>query len=151
MLWWIWMLLGVALLLHELTSTGAFVSLFFGAGAIIVGLLAAFHAAGPFWMQVLLFTVSSVVSLLILRRKLIAKFRRPEHIDLDSVIGRIAIAVEPITRGSIGKTELRGSVWNARNVGHRDILAAERCNVVGLDGLQLQVKTEQAPEIEDEE
>jgi inner membrane protein len=141
MLWWIWILLGFALLLHELKASGAFISLFFAAGAIFVGLLVALGVAGPLWIQLLFFSVSSVASLLILRQRLLARFRRPERLDLDSVIGRVAVAVEPIPCGCIGKTELRGSVWSAKNAGHQHIGTAERCNVIGIDGLQLQVTT----------
>ena|SRR5437879_3715211 len=149
MLWWIWILLGFALLLHELKASGAFISLFFGAGAIFVGLLVAFGVAGPVWIQLLFFSISSVASLFILRQRLLARFRRPERLDLDSVIGRIAVAVEPIPCGCIGKTELRGSVWNAKNAGGRDIGAAERCNVIGIDGLELQVRTEDSAGMDD--
>jgi membrane protein implicated in regulation of membrane protease activity len=45
--WWIWILLGLLLCVAELTTPGGFYILFFGIGAVIVGILVGFQAAGP--------------------------------------------------------------------------------------------------------
>ena len=45
--WWIWILFGLLLLLVELVTPGGFYILFFGIGAVIVGILVAFESAGP--------------------------------------------------------------------------------------------------------
>ena len=45
--WWLWILLGLLLFLAELTTPGGFYILFFGIGAVIVGILVGFQAAGP--------------------------------------------------------------------------------------------------------
>jgi inner membrane protein len=47
MAWWIWIVLGLVLLLGEMLTPGGFYILFFGIGAIIVGILAGFNVAGP--------------------------------------------------------------------------------------------------------
>ena len=44
--------------------------------------------------------------------------------------------------GTVGKAELRGTSWNARNAAMRTLAAGERCRVVGIDGLQLLLEPE---------
>ena len=61
--WWIWILLGLLLLLTELVTPGGFYILFFGIGAVIVGILTGFKASGPPWFQFILFSVLSVLCL----------------------------------------------------------------------------------------
>jgi membrane protein implicated in regulation of membrane protease activity len=41
---------------------------------------------------------------------------------------------------AIGKAELRGSTWNARNVGETPITEDQRCRVESVDGLTLSVR-----------
>jgi len=64
MTWWIWMLSGLALLALEILLPGGIIFLFFGASAMIVGALVALGLGGPLWMQALVFSALSVVSLL---------------------------------------------------------------------------------------
>ena len=60
MLWWHWLVVGLLLMLGELVTPGGFYIIFFGIGAVLVGLLASVGAAGPTWTQVLLFSLFSV-------------------------------------------------------------------------------------------
>jgi len=69
--WWIWLLAGLLLLLAELVTPGGFYIIFFGIGAIIVGILTGFQAAGPTWFQFILFSIVSVLSLWLFREKLL--------------------------------------------------------------------------------
>ena len=57
--WWMWMLLGLMLLLAELVTPGGFYFIFFGIGAIVVGVLAGIGASGPAWLQFLFFSILS--------------------------------------------------------------------------------------------
>ena len=52
--WWMWFILGVVLLLAELTTPGAFYQLFFGLGAIVVGLIGLVGIELPLAIQMLL-------------------------------------------------------------------------------------------------
>ena len=51
---------GLLLVVAEMATAGGFYIIFFGIGAIVVGVLASFDLAGPIWMQLLLFSVISV-------------------------------------------------------------------------------------------
>ncbi len=145
MMWWAWIVFGVLLTLAELSTPGGFYLVFFGASALLVGVLHAFGVAGPPWMHWLLFSVFSVVSLAFLRKPLIERFsvkgQGPDSaaVDTDSIIGEIAVAAEDISSGSFGRVELRGAAWKAHNSGKQSINAGQRCVVDRLEGLQLEV------------
>lgn len=138
MAWWIWILGGLALVAAELVGAGGFYLVFPGVGALLVGLLALFGAGGDAAVQWLVFSVASVVSALFFRRPLLARFGRPAAAGrVDELVGETAIAAEPIAAGDVGRAELRGTTWSARNVGAVPIDAGTRCVVDRVDGLVL--------------
>jgi hypothetical protein len=137
--WWWWLIVGSAFMVIEIITPGGFYILFFGIGAVVVGLLAAAGIAGPPWLQWLLFAVISVMSLLLFRRPLLKKLEKPDR-AVDSIVGEVAVAMSEIQVSGIGKAELRGSVWNARNIGSALIIAGQRCIVERVDGLMLHVR-----------
>lgn len=142
MVWWLWILLGLALLALELTSPGGLFSLFFGVSALLVGALAGLGWAGPAWLQWVLFSVVSILALLALRAPLKARLnlqgsRRP----VDSLVGESAVVLEDIPADGVGKVELRGTSWNARASGER-LVKGQRCQVELVEGLTLWVRPE---------
>jgi inner membrane protein len=140
MSWWLWLLCGIGLLLLELLTPGGFFILFFGVGAILVGLLAWSGLAGPDWVQWLLFGTFSAAALLIFRKPLLKKLRRTSTHEVDSMIGETAVALVDIAVQQIGKAELRGSAWTAQNTGNSAIAAGQRCRVEGMHGLTLYIR-----------
>lgn len=141
MLWWVWILLGFLLLLAELLTPGGLYLLFFGVAAILVGLLAGLSLIGPPWVQWFMFSVFSVVALSLFRRPLLKRLR-PAALaqEVDSLVGETAIALEDMAADAVGKAELRGAAWNARNVGGNSLARGQRCTVEKVDGLMLFVR-----------
>jgi inner membrane protein len=145
MQWWHWAVLGLVLGLFELATPGGFFIIFFGVGAILVGLLSFAGFGGPLWLQWVLFTVLSVTTLLLFRDPLLRRMRASEHVGLvDAITSDIAVAKEDIAPGAIGKAELRGAAWSARNVGSALLARGQRCSVRKVDGLLLHITAEGA-------
>ncbi len=140
--WWIWILLGLMLLLAEIVTPGGFYFIFFGIGAVAVGVLAGFDAAGPVWFQFILFSILSLVTLWLFRGKLLQLTDGGPVQNVDSLIGETAVAVDEIAINAIGKAEMRGSSWNARNVGDKPLARGERAKVERIDGLTIFVRPE---------
>lgn len=139
--WWMWFLFGLFLLLVEFLTPGAFYQLFFGVGAIAVGVLQAAGIQMSLPVQGVLFLVISLGALLLLRKPLREKLCRAEPgKPVDSLEGETAVALEDIAVDGIGKAELRGTAWNARNVGDSPISRSQRCRVERVDGLTLWVR-----------
>lgn len=136
MAWWLWLLLGLVLAALELASSGGFYLIFFGVAAMFIGLMAAIGLAGPFWLQWLVFTILSVTLLLAFRRPIL-RMMNPDTGPVDSLVGQVAVTLEPIPPGVVGRAELRGSTWSARNLHSADLARGQRCRVERVDGLML--------------
>jgi membrane protein implicated in regulation of membrane protease activity len=144
-LWWHWMVFGLILTAGELVTPGGFYIIFFGLGALAVGLLSLGDVVTSIWVQVLLFSVLSVGSLLLFRARLLHWLQiDPQQPPVDALIGEVGVANAPLPPGGIGKVELRGSLWSARNVSDRTLEIGARCRVVRVDGLMLLVGPEGA-------
>jgi inner membrane protein len=143
MVWWIWILLGLALLALEAATPGGFFALFFGLSAVLVGALSALRLAGPPWLQWVLFSVIAVVALVVLRKPLRARFNVDgTRRSVDKLTAETAVALADLPPGEVGKAELRGSTWSARNAGTETIPKGRRCRVERVEGLTLWVRPE---------
>ncbi|MBI3329035.1 MAG: NfeD family protein [Nitrospinae bacterium] len=139
--WWVWMVVGFLLVLLELLTPLGFYLLFLGMGALVVGILAGLDVATSPWVQWLLFSCLSVVAMLLVRRPLLTRFQSsPPHRASDSLIGETALAFEDIAVDAIGRVELRGTTWNARNIGTHPVTRGQRCEVEHMEGLTLWVR-----------
>lgn len=144
MVWWYWMVLGLILLGAEMTTPGGFYILFFGLSALLVGALAGLDIVLMEWMQWLLFSVIAIGSLLVFRGPLLARINdgRTSHANIDSMIGEVAVALEPLPAGGTGKAELRGSTWTTKNVGPTAFDKGQRGRVTKVDGFTLWIIAE---------
>ncbi len=141
-LWWHWLVLGLLLMLGELATPGGFYILFFGVGAFITGLLA-FAGITNSAVQMLLFTVLSVASLLLFRSRVLSWMQvDPQAPAVDAVVGEVGIVMEALSPGGFGKVELRGASWSARNRSEVALGPGARCRVADIDGLMLLVEPE---------
>ena len=62
--------------------------------------------------------------------------------DVDSLVGENAMPLEDIVPGAVGRAELRGTVWSARNATSIAIIRGQRCKVVRVDGLMIFLESE---------
>lgn len=144
MVWWNWVLLGLVLLAAEMATPGGFYILFFGLAALIVGALAGLEWLNTAWLQWLLFSILSLISLFLFRNSLLVwmKAREPVGQEVDSMVGETAVLTEDLPPGAVGKVELRGTTWSARNAGQTVLTKGHRARVERVDGLTLLIKPE---------
>jgi membrane protein implicated in regulation of membrane protease activity len=144
MIWWYWMVLGLALLGAEMTTPGGFYILFFGLAALIVGTLVGLNLVQTDWLQWLLFSIIAVGSLLLFRGPLLAMINdeRKGQPDIDSMVGETAIPLEALAVGDTGKAELRGTTWTVKNVGSSRLHKGQRGKVTRVEGLTLWITSE---------
>ncbi len=142
MTWWIWILLGLALLGIEIVIPGGIIFLFFGASAIVVGALVAAGLGGPLWLQAVVFSVMSVVSLLTMRGPILRRMQTPEGAadKVDSFVGEAVVLTEAIGPQGKGKGELRGTSWTVVNLGDTALPPGTARPVERIDGLTLFVR-----------
>jgi hypothetical protein len=142
MAWWEWTLLGLLLLAFEVMTPGGFYVCFFGAAGLVVGLLVALGVGGPLWLQWLLFSVMAIVSLALFRGPLLRAMRPVERHAIDALEGEMATLLDDLPPGAVGKVELRGTAWTARNGGAAVLSRGQRARVERVDGLTLWIRGE---------
>ena len=142
MIWWLWVALGIVLAAIELATPGLFL-IFFALGALIVGALSLLQLVTAAWAQWLLFPVLAVISMRLFRRPLMGRLQQNDSADrVDSLLGEVAVPSTDIAPGGHGKAELRGSSWNARNVAAVPLASGQRCRVVDVQGLMIDIRPE---------
>jgi membrane protein implicated in regulation of membrane protease activity len=136
-----WFALGLVLLLIELATPSGFFVMFFGLGAITVGVLQGIGLLGSALTHWFVFTALSVIYLLLFRGRIQKGVDQPPA-NIDTLVGELAVPRERILPGQVGRVDLRGSLWNARNDASALIDAGQRCRVTRVDGLMLYVQPE---------
>lgn len=138
--WWVWMVLGLLLLVTEMMLPTDFFVFFTGVGAIVTAITTGVGLTNGLMSQSVTFAVVSIVCLISLR----GWMRRLLHRDMptkevDSLVGEVGTAVAEIPANGVGKVMLRGSPWNARNPGAVAIPAGVRVRVDKVDSITLVV------------
>jgi len=142
--WWLWITAGVVLAALELATPGGFFLIFFGVAALVVGGIEMLGVLSQAWLQWLLFPVLALLALKLFRRPLLERMQLHDRgkADVDSLVGAVAVTAGVINPGGHGHAELRGTTWSARNVGEAPLAAGQRCRVVAVDGLMLNLRSE---------
>jgi membrane protein implicated in regulation of membrane protease activity len=141
--WWLWILAGLALIVLETVTPGGFFAAFFALAAVVVGILTWLGFAGPDWMQWLLFSVLSVMGVVLFRKPLMKAMNLggPGK-AVDALTAEGALVVEEVPAEGVGKAELRGSSWSARSATGAALLKGQRCRVDRVEGLTLWLRPE---------
>ena len=138
-----WLSLGLILAVSEFAVPG-FVIIFFGAGAFVTGVLKLVWSGLPDSLALLVFTLSSLGSLLLFRKtwaggKVVRDGDTRGGGDVDETcVGRKVVVVEAIAPGKGGKVELNGANWTAE--ADEALGAGAAAVVTGRHGLTLVVK-----------
>ncbi len=137
---YLWLLIGLGLLFLEMLIPGV-VILFFGIGALLVGVLC-FFIPMPLSLQLLVFMASSLLFLFALRKwaKLIFVGREGDDgKDVNSaLIGTRAVVKVGAPAGRRARVELNGTEWTAE--AETDLEEGQVVHVTGQDSLTLQVE-----------
>jgi membrane protein implicated in regulation of membrane protease activity len=139
--WWGWIVVGASLLVSEIVVDAQFYLIFLGASAIIVGVSLLAGIPAPEWLQWLMFAALSAFTFVTFRSKVYGALRgNPPGIQ-PGLLGEEGVALDSIDPGAIGRAELRGAVWQARNTGSDPITSGARVRVEANSGVVLNVRT----------
>lgn len=142
--WFWWSLLGVLLIGAETFIPGLAI-IFFGLGALATALVSLVPGlSGAYGLQALIWTVASIGSLVLLRKKFkellagTAFYRSPDEGPVDALAGEEAEVIERIADGTPGRVHFRGTSWKA--VAYDESFEpGAKVRVAGRDGLALVV------------
>src|SRR5215213_7380545 len=110
MSWWIWTVIGFLLLCVEFASTTMHVGLF-AVGAFVVAIVVGAGADLPLWGQIVIFTITSLLSFFFLRPMIMKRLKLDQKKVVDSLVGEQAMALEDMAVGGNGRAEMRGTTW----------------------------------------
>ncbi|MEZ5353535.1 MAG: NfeD family protein [Bryobacteraceae bacterium] len=138
--WWIWVGGGLLLMAAETLLPTSFYAFFFGLAAVVTGGVVAAGLANSFEAQGITLVIVGIGAVL-LRKPVIQRFQlQPVSHDIDTLVGETAYALQLLQPGAVGKAELRGTTWNALNVGETPIIPQARCQVEKVDGLTIHIR-----------
>jgi membrane protein implicated in regulation of membrane protease activity len=139
--WWMWLAAGLVLLVIELATPSGFFVMFFGLGAVTVGILQGIGVFDSALVQWSVFTALSLIYLLLFRGRMQKGVDQPPA-NIDTLVGELAVPRERILPGQVGRVDLRGALWNARNGAATATEPGQRCRVTAVDGLTIYIKPE---------
>jgi membrane protein implicated in regulation of membrane protease activity len=135
-----WFLLGLVLFLLELVVPGFFI-FFFGLGAWVTALVCLIVEPGTN-LQIVIFAVVSVLSLVALRRIIQKKFfysKGTESADVeDEFTGKEAVAKTDFGGTLNGKVEFKGTTWTSES--KSEIKEGQRVIIIEKESFKLIVK-----------
>jgi membrane protein implicated in regulation of membrane protease activity len=143
--WWHWMVLGLALGLVELVVPSFFI-VWFGLGALLVGVAMLVAPAMAFSTQILLWTAASIAMTVLWFKVFRRDDGKTRSGQADEALGEIGVlvrAVEPLgvesARGEVRfqKPIMGSDVWPC--LADEAIAAGERVKVLAVDGQILKV------------
>lgn len=136
----IWLIIGLVMLVAELLSV-FLVFIFFAVGASVTALLAFLGVIPSLEMQIVTFSVISLISLLAFRkhaRRLLDS--RGKSLEYSEFVGETAMVVRDIPVEGEGKIYYRGAEWKAVSLDQSAILAGSKVVITRTDGIVLVVE-----------
>ena len=101
--------------------------------------------AAPFWLQVVVFAVFSVLSIFYLRPSLVALLNHDADrrvSNADAIIGRTGEVTEAIKAGGYGRVKLDGDDWKAQSDCAADLEIGTKVRIVGRESIIIKVVPE---------
>jgi len=136
----IWIIIGFVLFLLEFVLPGL-ILFFFAVGAWIVAILCLFLDLS-INEQLIIFLISSVVTILLLRKwlsKILWKRKHSTELLEDEFLGKTAKAETAISPGQNGKVDFKGTTWQAAS--EDTIEKGENVIIIGNESILLLVKS----------
>jgi len=135
-----WFIIGLGLFLLELVIPGFFI-FFFGLGAWATALVCLIGNPGTN-LQIIIFAITSVLSLLALRRIIQKKFfyskgNQSEEVE-DEFTGKEALATTGFGGNKNGKVEFKGTTWKAESTS--EIKEGQSVIIIEKDNFKLIVE-----------
>ena len=138
--WWGWMIFGAILLGSELLLVDAgFYLVFIGIAGAIVGLIGLAGVGLEPWLQWVLFSVISLVLMVLFRKKLYGKLRGSAVGYQVGPTGEIVTVEQTLQPGETGRLAYRGTEWTAVNTSEQVMEQGQHVQISSVDSLTLKL------------
>ncbi len=138
-LWLVWLIISIVCVIIEMTSFDFFVTCFaIGALGAMVGAIVGL----PLWMQIVVWAVISVLSIMFIRPVLTSHIHASDDkrvSNADALIGRKGTVIETIAADGFGYVKIDGDEWRSVAADGMEIAKGERVEVISRDSIILTV------------
>ncbi len=133
---WIWLAVTVIAIVVEII-TPELVSLWFAIGGI-VGIAFSFIPGLPWWGEIIIFAVLSMILLLSLR-PVLSKYLKRKSLatNVDRLIGQDIRMITQADFDNLGTAKVGDVVWSVKSENQSSLLADEIVRIVAVDGNKL--------------
>ena len=133
---WIWLAVTVIAIVVEII-TPELVSLWFAIGGI-VGIAFSFIPGWPWWGEIIIFAVLSMILLLSLR-PVLSKYLKRKSLatNVDRLIGQDIRMITQADFDNLGTAKIGDVVWSVKSENQSSLLADEIVRIVAVDGNKL--------------
>lgn len=135
----IWLIIVAVMLIIEIFTMGL-TTIWFSLGAVVAAIASGLEA--PIWLQIVLFSVVSVL-VMILVRPFAVKVINKERIktNIEEIVGEKAVVIEEIdNEKEKGMVRFRGVEWMARSVDGSILAVDEIVTIDTVSGVKLIVR-----------
>ena len=134
----VWAVVGLLLLIAEL-ATVSFILCFIGLGALIVALTTWLGITSSFSSQLIVFSVSSLLLLFLLRKTAKKLFAGQADVPPDYAGQKVPV-IKPIPAGGEGTIQYRGSDWIAFSDTAQTLPEGAVVQIETIEGIRVKVK-----------
>ncbi len=136
----LWLAVFIALAVGE-AATAGLVCIWFAAGALCAFLTV--YLGGAFWVQLLVFAVTSALALALLRPAAARHIKpRRSPTNADRVVGQTGVVTETVDNSAgSGQVSVLGQVWTARSLQDVVIPAGTQVEIRRIEGVKVLVET----------
>lgn len=139
-LWVVWAIVMFCCLILELSSGDFFITCF--AIGAFVSIFTSFLL--PFWAQVLIWALFSILSIWLIRPRLIERLHKSGDnriSNIDALIGRVGTVIEPIEPGGSGYVKVDGDEWKAVTNETELISKGQKVEIISRESIIVTVKS----------
>ncbi len=135
-----WLIVGFIMLVIEMFSL-SFFAFFIAMGALLTALLTYLGLLPTTTLQVIVFCVSSVLFLLLLRKLLKKRFSQAKGgLDYTEFVGDRVNVIKAIPENGRGKVFYRGTEWDAVSIDGKPIEKDTPVTILKMDGIVVIVR-----------
>lgn len=136
----LWLIIGFIMLVIEM-FTFSFFAFFIAMGALLTALLSYFGVLPSLTIQIITFSVSSVLFLIFLRKLLKKRFSQAKNgVDYTEFVGDKVTVLHDIPENGRGKIFYRGTEWEAVSIDGKPIEKDTLVTILKMDGIVAIVK-----------
>ena len=140
--WWGWIIFGALLLGSELLIVDAgFYLVFIGIAAALTGLIELAGIGLEPWLQWVVFSITSLVLMVLFRKKLYDKLRGSGVGYETGPSGEIVTVEQTLQPGETGRLAYRGTEWTVVNNSDQAFVQGQHVQISSVEGLTLKLDT----------